>query len=223
MEHVPAWALAAGSISDVAAGAAAHRSSRRKIPRLEPVKRSSSSRASSFSQFAVPRQAHHHHHQFSHVPYMGVYPGYDYSNLQLLYPGMYLSHPQVTYPFWQPSAYGYPPAAFPAGSGTAAASAAMPATDFSIFSAGAGLPGATSTPDAERRRVLTASTSRRSEVTVETQQQTTTEIIPLEKIKTRSEFRKPVPLHDQSVEDLNSSELEDSGAETADMESEKIT
>ncbi|PVD32109.1 hypothetical protein C0Q70_07537 [Pomacea canaliculata] len=223
MEHVPAWALAAGSISDVAAGAAAHRSSRRKIPRLEPVKRSSSSRASSFSQFAVPRQAHHHHHQFSHVPYMGVYPGYDYSNLQLLYPGMYLSHPQVTYPFWQPSAYGYPPAAFLLVAAPPPPPLPCRPPTSPSSAPGAGLPGATSTPDAERRRVLTASTSRRSEVTVETQQQTTTEIIPLEKIKTRSEFRKPVPLHDQSVEDLNSSELEDSGAETADMESEKIT
>nr|KAG5701086.1 hypothetical protein BaRGS_002562 [Batillaria attramentaria] len=180
------------------------RRSRRKLPRLQPLKRSSSSR-SSLSQLGLGYN-HPHLGQFHHAPYPHLYGGYDYA---AYYANMY---PQLAYPpYWQPYAYPHPQYPPPPHA---------PTTDFSVFGANASsLPGATgSSPEMERRRVMMASTSRRSEVTVETQQ---TEFIPMQKMgKSAPDFKKPAPLSDDSIEDLNSSQLEDSGAETEGAETE---
>lgn len=183
-EHAPGAALRARARS------------RRKLSRLEPLKRSVSSRSLQSLQSA--RLA-----QFYHPPLPNMYPGYDYdySHLQH-YPYAYPAHQQLAYPYWQHQVYPYLQAQF---------AHPPPTTDFSMFAASNAVPGATSSPEVDRRRILTASTSRRSEVTVETQQ---TEIIPMQKLKSGEKFKKPAPLDDESVEDLNSSELEDSSAET---------
>lgn len=198
-EHQAGGAAAGGS--DVKGHAS--RSRRRKLPRLAPLSRqrhrSLSSSPSSLSQrgmglhgmqgFGPP--------QFPHDPYAQLYGGYDYAQF---YASM--GYPQMAYPFWQP----YPYPQFPPPPG--------PTTDFSIFAANSSLPGNTSSPEGERKRVVTASTSRRSEVTIETQQ---TEMISMRKLESGSEFKKPsLPVSDDSIEDLNSSQLSDSGAEDND-------
>ena len=230
-ERMPMGATASGS--DLGKGGGGHhlhpnhlhhsRSRRRKLPRLAPLSKQrhrslSSSRSSlslgmSVGGMAAGLQGFPQSH-FAQNPYAQLYGGYDYDYAQfyasLGYP------PPMAYPFWQPYPYPHPqfgpplpphpPPLPPHGAG--------PTTDFSIFAANGSLPGNSSSPEGERKRVVTASTSRRSEVTIETQQ---TELISLQKVTSGSEFKKPsLPVSDDSIEDLNSSQLDDSGAEDND-------
>ncbi|XP_070209792.1 uncharacterized protein [Littorina saxatilis] len=230
-DRIPTGGTASGS--DIR-GPHASRSRRRKLPRLAPLskhrRRSFSSSRSSLNQFGMGLHGMNQmnqmnqsfHSQFQQNPYAQLYGGYDYSQFYAS-----LGYPQMAYPFW-PYPYQFPPQAPPppgvpphpqtpqpppprppSSTGTPAA------TDFSAFSAnlnsGGTLPAATSSPDSERKRLLTSSTSRRSEVTIETQQ---TEMISMQKLKTTTEFEPPrEPLSDDSIEDLNSSQLEDSAEE----------
>ena len=210
----------------------ASRSRRRKLPRLAPLSkhrhRSLSSSRSSLSQLGLGMGLHGGMHPAfspSHFPQQNPYAQLygSYADYAQFYASM--GYPPMGYPYWPPYPYPHfppqappppPPGASPSP-GTAPGSTAGGApTDFSIFNANnsSSHPGATSSPEMERKRVVTASTSRRSEVTIETQQ---TEMISMQKLKTGSDYKKqaqPVS-DDDSIEDLNSSELEDSAAEEA--------
>ena len=231
-ERMPMGATASGS--DLGKGGGGHhlhhnhlhhsRSRRRKLPRLAPLSKQrhrslSSSRSSlslgmSVGGMAAGLQGFPQSH-FAQNPYAQLYGGYDYDYAQfyasLGYP------PPMAYPFWQPYPYPHPHPQFgppPPPPPPLPPHGAGPTTDFSIFAANGSMPGNSSSPDGERKRVVTASTSRRSEVTIETQQ---TELISLQKVKSGSEFKKPsLPVSDDSIEDLNSSQLDDSGAEDND-------
>ncbi|KAL8590973.1 hypothetical protein ACOMHN_019520 [Nucella lapillus] len=211
--------LLGGSVSGTDAKSHPGRSRRRKLPRLAPLSqqrlRSLSSSRSSLTQFGLGSYAGMHSSSYSQPQYPAamyppIYGGYDYSQYYAS-----LGYPQVPYPpYWPPypyPQYPQPPPPPPPPPG--------PGSDFSNAQGGGSVPRATSTPDMERKRVVTASTSRRSEVTIETQQ---TETISMQTLKTGSDLKKsPQPVSDDSIEDLNSSGLEDSAAEKEDEEEEE--